>query len=197
MKKLKKSKFNESTGMWESQPVRYVDFHCSPKEWSGLGNGKFYLIRDYIKSLDLKETAWDGEECATVMDIINQAVKTIISNRYDVEVKEIEKYSGDWYIKKQTVWEVSIPNVPKRPPYNAYVTGLYDYHGERCAIKLYEPIIPEFEWEYDRQLIAAIAGVCDAIFYLIKSTTSRYYNDYVSGKYIVSTGISGFDKLKL
>lgn len=197
-----------------------MDFHCNPKEWSNLGNGKFYLIRDYIKSLDLKETAWDGEECITVMTIINQAVKTItsnvksdgtlltpdqkapagraiISNRYDVEVKEIEKYFGDWYSKKQTVWEVSIPNIPNRPPYNTYVTGLYDYQGKRQAIELYRPIIPEFEWKHDRQLIAAIAGVCDAIFYLIKSTTSRYYNDYVSGKYIISTGISGFDKLKL
>lgn len=179
MKKIKESKFNKSTGKWESQPVRYVDFHCSLHEWQKLSNGKYFLVRDFIKSLDLNELVWSG---ITTKDVIHHAVKVIISDRYDVSI-----------IEKDDMWVVSIPNVPKRPPYPAYVVGIYDEYNLRNVPELYKPI--EKVVECDKPLISAVAGVCNAIFKLAESAMSPYYKGYVSGKLKVKSFIKDLDDL--
>ena len=179
MKKLKETKFNKSTGMWESSPVRYVDFHCSLHEWQKLSNGKYFLVRDFIKSLDLNELVWSG---ITTKDVIDRAVKVIISNRYDVSI-----------IEKDDVWVVSIPNVPKCPPYPAYVVGIYGEYNLRCVPELYKPI--EKVADCDKPLISAVTGVCNAIFKLAESAMSPYYKGYVSGRLKVKAFIKDLDDL--
>lgn len=186
MKKIGGKKFNRSTWQWEYEPIRYVEFHCTPKEWGDTGNSKYLLVRDFIRGINLNELAWQD---VTVKDVIDLAVNDIICNRYNISIKEKEEqiYGG-----KQTVWEIDVNGAP----YYTYVCGICDIYGDRWAPELYETI--GVNRGDDKLLIAAVAGVCNAIFYLIHSVESgKYYEKYISGEYKVSVGLPRLDRIKL
>ena len=191
MRKIGGLKFNRSTWEQEYEPVRYVEFHCKSSEWSKLSNGKFYLVRDFIRSLS--STSFKNQN-TTVMDVISEAVKTIISDRYQVRVLERVRYdhiSNRIYGK----WEVTIPNVPKCPPYPVYIGGICESNGRRWA-----PELGDIVYDFDncgKPLISVVAGVCDAIFKLAESTKKHYYDKYVSGEYELYVYLSELEKLKL
>ena len=191
MKKIGGLKFNRSTWEQEYEPVRYVEFHCKPSEWSKLSNGKFYLVRDFIRSLNSTSFKFQN---ITVMDVIDLAVKAIISDRYQVRVLEKTRYDH-LSNRIRGKWEVTIPNVPKCPPYPAYVGWIYDSNGRRWA-----PELGDIVYDFDncgKRIISAVVGVCDAIFKLAESTKKRYYDKYVSGEYEVDVYLSELEKLKL
>lgn len=71
------AKFNRSTGEWEYEPIRYVEFHCTPEEWKHI-KGQL-LIRDWLKCQDI-----DYYEEFNVADVARAAVKEIVCDRYDV-----------------------------------------------------------------------------------------------------------------
>lgn len=191
MRKIGGLKFNRSTWEQEYEPVRYVEFHCKPSEWSKLSNGKFYLVRDFIRSLN--STSFKNQK-TTVMDVINEAVKTIISDRFQVRVLEKARYD---HLSNRIhgKWEVTIPNVPKCPPYPVYIEGIYESGCRRWAPELND-IVYDFD-NCGKPLISAVAGVCDAIFKLAESTKKRYYDKYVSGEYELYVYLSELEKLKL
>ena len=191
MRKIGGLKFNRSTWEQEYEPVRYVEFHCKPSEWSKLSNGRFYLVRDFIRSLS--STSFNHQN-TTVMDVISLAVKAIISNRYQVRVLEKTRYDH-LSNRIRGKWEVTIPNVPKCPPYPAYITGIWESNGRRCV-----PELGDIVYDFDncgKPLISAVTGVCDAIFKLAESTKKSYYDKYVSGEYEVDVYLSELEKLKL
>ena len=128
------------------------------------------------------------------MDVISLAVKAIISDRYQVRVLERTRYDHLSH-RIRGKWEVTIPNVPKCPPYPAYVGWIYDSDGRRWA-----PELGDIVYDFDncgKRIISAVVGVCDAIFKLAESTKKRYYDKYVSGEYEVYVYLSELEKLKL
>lgn len=184
MKKIGGKKFNRSTWQWEYEPVRYVEFHCTPEQWEEAGNSKYLLVRDYLRSIDLNDLAWKD---VTVKDVIDLAVGDIVSNRYNVNIVEKRE---KLFCYESDVWEIDVSGAP----YYVYLDGILDSYGDRNVPELYEPIRGQDE----RMMIRVIAGVCNAIFYLIDSVRKgKYYEKYISGEYKVSVSLPRLDRIKL
>lgn len=82
MKKIGgKSKFNPKTKEWEKNPVKYLEFHCTPEEWEKLGNGTKYLVRDWVRSKDWENMVFEDN---VLEDFIRLAVSEIICDRYQL-----------------------------------------------------------------------------------------------------------------
>jgi len=188
MKKIGGKKFNRSTWQWEYEPVRYVEFHCTPDEWNSLGNSKYLLVRDYLRSIDLNDLAWKD---LNVKDIIDLAVGDIICKRYVVNIEEKKEWL---FCSTQVAWEIDVVGAP----YYVYMNGIVGSSGCRYAPWLYEPINIRSEYT-ERVMISVVAGVCNAVFGLIASVRSKgkYYEKYISGEYKICVGFPNIEKIKL
>ena len=107
-----KAKFNPVTKEWEGEPVRYVEFHCTPDEWQKLGAGRQYLVRDWVRH-GSGCLWWDPEEHYNAERLATEAVQEIVSERYTVTIKECTvigenqkptgKYAWRVYLKEGVV----------------------------------------------------------------------------------------------
>lgn len=173
MKKIGgKAKFNPVTKEWESQPVCYVEFHCTPTEWQKLGNGQQYLVRDWVKSHDWEKMIFQKD--VPIIDVINMAVNEIICEDYEISITQTDL--GYWKV------------VVASAPYPVYV----------CPW-IHESLPNIFGYQIDKMdLILSILSVCKAIFNLIYSVKQypHYLKKYQSGEYKLEVSIPCIDSIR-
>lgn len=146
-----KSVFNPETKQWESRPVSYVEFHCTPEEWSKI-KGQL-LVRDWVRSRNWEDERWDKD----LEDIINEAVNEIISERYELRIYK------DEYINHSNMGDYKL---------DCLVCDISN--GPDIYISNVEGTIPNGDSHmYNEQmLIECVFNVVDSIFKVIE----RYRN---------------------
>lgn len=158
-----KAIYNRSTGEWESQPVKYVEFHCTPEEWKKLGNGKFILIKDWILShmnWYTPDTRCIFENFSDFKELVNDMVHEIVCDRYNLDIT----------CSKNGGYKIEITGAP----FPFYVSSQGD-------IEL---------WTLDDlegNLVEVLTTICKGIFGVIDSV-KRYKNvlyRFQSGEYMV------------
>jgi hypothetical protein len=157
-----KAKFNPITKEWESQPVKYVEFHCTPEEWNKLGNSKFLLIRDWV----LSKMDWYNPEVRCFFenfndfrDLVNDMVHEIICDRYDLDI-----------------------TCSKDGGYKVFISGApFPFYLSSHEMDL---------WEYDYLegcLVEILTGICKGVFGVINTVRKygKYIQKFQSGEYAV------------